>query len=126
MTTTTQEADQQVWNTFEQNRNHLFNQFQDISFNEMTGLSLESLKDEIKAYLQANPNQPRVLQKAHVFRIVVTRGQIAIDPHDWFVDKLNHGGHSPIPRAGDESSLVRSVSLKWLHEAMTGTIAKES
>jgi formate C-acetyltransferase len=126
MATSTQETDQQVWNTFEQNRDHLFNQFQEISFDQTTGLSLQGLKEEIETYLQANPDQPRVLQKAHVFRIVVTRAQIMIDPHDWFVDKLNHGGHSSTPRAGDESSLVRSVSLKWLHEAMTGAIAKES
>jgi pyruvate formate-lyase/glycerol dehydratase family glycyl radical enzyme len=49
-----------------------------------------------------------------------------IDPLDWFADKLNHGGHTPPPRMGDESSLVRCVSLKWLHEAMTGALAKES
>ncbi len=126
MTVHIQNTDQQIWNTFEQSRDHLFNQFQEISFDSTTGLSLQDLQDEIETYLQAHPDQPRVVQKAHIFRIVVTRGQITIDPRDWFVDKLNHGGHSSTPRAGDESSLVRSISLQWLQEAMTNDIAKES
>ena len=117
---------QQLWGTFDQNRDHLFNQFQEIPFDPETGLSPQELEQEIEAYLQAHPEQPRVLQKANVYRIVVTRGQIYVDPLDWYADKLNHGGHLKRPMYGDECSLVRRVSLRWLDEAIHGAIAEES
>ena len=72
--------------TFDHHREHLSGQCNEIPFNPETGLSPEELEGEINAYLVAHPEQPRVLQKANVFRIVVTRGQIYIDPIDWFVE----------------------------------------
>ena len=77
--------------TFDRHREHLFNQFNEIPFDPETGLSPEELEKQINAYLVAHHEQPRVLQKANVFRIVVASGQIYIDPIDWFVKKLNHG-----------------------------------
>jgi len=105
---------QQVWGTFENLREHLFNQFQNVPFDPETGLSLEQLRQEVETYLQTHPDQPKVLQKANVYRIVVTQGQIYLDPVDWFADKLNHGG------------LVRKVRDGWYHEARTGVIKEEA
>ena len=104
----------QVWGTFEGLREHLFDQFRNVPFAPETGLSLEELKQEVEAYLQANLDQPRVLQKANVYRIVVTRGRIYLDPVDWFADKLNHG------------NLVRELRDEWHHEARTGVIKEEA
>jgi len=117
---------QQVWETFESTRDHLFRQFHDVPFDPRTGLSFEDLERDVNKYLLAHPDQPRVLQKANVFRIVVTRAQIYIDPVDWFADKLNHGGYTKRPAFGDERSLVRRLSLKWLDEANDGAIAEEA
>ena len=105
---------QQVWGTFESIRDHLFDQFRNVPFDPETGLPPEELKQEVEAYLQANPDQPRVLQKANVYRMVVTRGQIYVDPLDWFADKLNHG------------NLVRKVRDEWHREARVGAIKKEA
>ena len=105
---------EQVWGTFEGLRDHLFDQFRDVPFVPDTGLSLEELKQEVESYLQANPDQPRVLQKANVYRIVVTRGRIYVDPVDWFADKLNHG------------NLVKKLRDGWHHEARTGVIKEEA
>ncbi|MBC8229907.1 hypothetical protein H8E77_10205 [bacterium] len=105
---------QQVLGTFENLREHLFNQFQNVPFIPETGLSLEELKQEVEAYLQAHPDQPKVLHKANVYRIVVTQGQIYLDPLDWFADKLNHGG------------LVTKVRDGWYGEARAGAIKKEA
>ena len=105
---------EQVWGTFEGLRDHLFEQFRDVPFVPDTGLSLEELKQEVESYLQANPDQPRVLQKANVYRIVVTRGRIYVDPVDWFADKLNHG------------NLVKKLRDGWHHEARTGVIKEEA
>ena len=94
-----------LWGTFEDVRDHLFDQFQDVPFDQETGLPPEALEREVEAYLAAHADQPRVLQKAHIFRFVLTRGQICVDPLDWFVDKLNHG------------NLVRRVRDGWLEAA---------
>jgi pyruvate formate-lyase/glycerol dehydratase family glycyl radical enzyme len=112
-----------LWGAFDRLRDHLYDQFKDTPFDVATGLSLPALEQEVEAYLRDHPDQPRVLQKAHVFRIVVTRGQIAIDPQDWFVDKLNHGGHQILPTHGGES-LVKRVFLRYLEEAVEGPLAE--
>ena len=119
--------------TFDHHREHFFEQFNEIPFDPKTGSSPEDLKREVNAYLAAHPEQPRVLQKANVFRIVVTSGQIYIDPIGWFVDKLNHGGklnHSGQmggqSEESDCASLVRKLSLKWLKEAEHGVLAEEA
>jgi formate C-acetyltransferase len=112
-----------VWGTFDSIRDHLFNQFHDTPFYVDTGLSLDELDQEVEAYLQDHSALPRVLKKANVFRIVVTRGQIYIDPNDWFVDKLNHGGHRLLPTHGGES-LVKRVFLRYLDDAIQGPIAE--
>ena len=96
-----------LWGTFESVRTHLFDQFQDVPYVPDTGLPLEELQREIEVYLDTHPEQPRVLQKAHIFRIVVTRGRIYVDPTDWFVDKLDHG------------NFVKKVRDGWLEEAKT-------
>ena len=98
----------QVWGTFEGLRDHLFDQFEKTPFDPETGLSLEELEREVNAHLPAHPEQPQVLQKANVFRIAVTRGQICVDPVDWFAGKLDHG------------RLVEKLSLGWLDEATRG------
>ena len=102
--------DQQVWGAFDEVRDYLFDQFQDVPFDPETGLSFKELEQVVETYLHDNPDQPRVLQKANVYRIVVTRGQICLDPVDWFVDKLNHG------------SLVSKVRDEWHREAQAGPI----
>ncbi len=105
---------QQVWGTFESVRDHLYDQFQNVPFDPTTGLSPEELKQEVAAYREANLDHPRVLQKANIYRIVVTRGQICVDPLDWFADKLRHG------------NLVRKARDEWYHEARTGVIKEEA
>ena len=102
------------WNTFEDVREHLFHQFTSTPFDASSGLPLEELEGEIEGFLAAHPEMPRVLQKAHVYRLVVTRAQIAVDPLDWFVDKLNHGG------------LIDRLNRRWLAEAQAGPLKEES
>ncbi|MDP6453281.1 MAG: pyruvate formate lyase family protein [SAR202 cluster bacterium] len=112
-----------VWGTFDDVKEHLSNQFKDIPFEQDSGLSVHELERDVEEYLAANADRPRVLQKANVFRIVATRGQICIDPSDWFADKLNHG------------NLLRKLTLgtfythkfsegRWLDEATSGIIAE--
>jgi pyruvate-formate lyase len=119
----------QLWGRFGSCREHLFEQYTDIVYNTETGLSLDELEAEISSYVEKNQNQPRVLLKANVMRIVLTRGQITIDPEDWFVDKINHGCERrsiACDKKPDKGGIIRSLSLGWLDEAMQGPIAEES
>ncbi len=99
---------------FDAVRDHLSRQFQEPGFNETTGLSVEALEEAVEVRLGELEGEPRVLQKAEAYRIVVTQGQIAVDPHDWFVDKLNHGG------------ILRGLQRRWLREAQDGEIHDEA
>ena len=115
MTTTLEMTEAQpLWGTFGHVREQLFDQFQEMAFETTTGLPLEALREEVETYLHAHADQPRVLQKANVYAIVLTRGQICVDPTDWFVDKLNHGG------------LVRKVCGVWHREAQESVIQVEA
>jgi pyruvate formate-lyase/glycerol dehydratase family glycyl radical enzyme len=102
-----------LWGTFGSLRDLLFNQFEAPPFDPATGVTPDELATEIRAHLTAHPDQPRILQRAHSFRIAVTRAQIAIDPRDWFVDKLNHGG------------IVRRVRDEWVAAAKAAADVEE-
>jgi formate C-acetyltransferase len=112
VSTTAETRAQETWGTFEGLREHLFEQFQDTPYRDETGLTCAELATEVDAFLEANSHHPRVLQKAHVYRIVTTKGRIAIDPADPFVDKLDHG------------KLPRRLSESWLEEAIVGPLAE--
>jgi pyruvate-formate lyase len=101
-----------LWGTFEANREHLFAQFQDTPWRPETGLAPSDLRAAVEAAVARHAHRPRVIQKAHAFRVVLTQGRIAIDPLDWFADKLAHEG------------LVRGLSEKWLEEAVAGPLAE--
>jgi pyruvate formate-lyase/glycerol dehydratase family glycyl radical enzyme len=103
-----------VWGSFDRVRHHLYAQFREVEFRVETGLSPDQLRAEAEAFLIARPDLPRVLQKAHVYRIVLTRGQLALDPRDWFVDKLKHG------------DLVQDLCRQWLREAQAGPVRDEA
>ena len=102
-----------LWNTFTATKDHLFNQFRDIPFVPSSGLPFQDLEEKTKIYLKQNSQHPRVVQKANVFRIIATEGQIAVDPLDWFADKLNHG------------NILRKLGDRWLNEAIEGPLTAE-
>ena len=98
---------------FEDLREHLYDQFQNPAYDAETGLSPAELETAVDAFLSSNTDMPKVLQKAHVYDIIVTKARICVDPEDWFVDKLAHGG------------LLRKLTKRWLDEATAGPISDE-
>ena len=103
-----------LWNTFDAVRDRLYRQHQDVQFEPDTGIDVAALQAEVDRFVAAHPEMPRVLLRAHSYRIVVMRGQIAIDPCDWFVDKLDHGG------------ILQRLRNGWQSEVEDGAIAAEA
>ncbi|MHC4502284.1 MAG: hypothetical protein ACYTFI_03185 [Planctomycetota bacterium] len=87
---------------FDEVRERLYAQYEDAPFDPATGPGLEGLRSEVDSYLEAHRAEPRAVRKANVFRIVLARGRICIDPVDRFADKLEHGG------------IVRGLQKEWL------------
>ena len=56
--------------SFEQDREHLFNQFQNVIYDPRTGVEPQELSRMVANFTSENPDLPRVLLKAHSFRIV--------------------------------------------------------
>jgi pyruvate-formate lyase len=102
------------WGTFERVREHLYEQASRMTPSPETGLSADEVAAEVERWLEAHPDSPRVLLRAHAFRIVTSRARIAVDPADWFVSRLDHGG------------VLRRLRDRWLREARTGPIAAEA
>lgn len=109
-----QEAQTGVWGTFDLIRDHLFDQFQNVPFDLETGLDPAALEQRIGNYLRDHPDQPRVLHKAHAFRLALTNGQIHVDPLDWFADKLNH------------RHIVQRIRDGWYAQAQAGVLRREA
>ena len=103
-----------TWGNFFQLRDHLFDQWQSIPFIEDSGLHPDRLAEQVDAYLDAHRDQPRVLQRAHAFRIVVTQGRMYHDPLDWFCAKVDHAG------------ILRNLQKRWLREAQSGALKEEA
>ena len=110
----TQVETESTWCTFENVRDELFDLFVNVPFDPATGPSAEELEGEVRDYLAAHADQPRVLQKAHAFRIVLTRGRIYVNPGDWFAGRL------------DGADIVRRIRDEWYREVQRGELAEES
>jgi formate C-acetyltransferase len=106
--------EERLWGTFSAVRDRLFGQFRDVSWTPDTGLGADELEREAEAYLQAHAGEPRVLLKANLYRLIVTRARISVDPRDWFADKLDHGG------------ILHRLQRRWYDEAKGGPIKKEA
>ena len=118
-----------LWGRFESVREHLFRQYEDVPFEPGSGLDYAQLGARVAAFVTANPAMPRVLQKAHALRIVLTEGRIAVDPEDWFADKVDYvhpEGRDRREGAPGFGGVVKKLSLGWLDEAIAGDLAETS
>lgn len=91
-------------------KEHLYRQYDNVRYAPDTGLPPEALRERVGFFLATAGHLPRVLRKAAVFEIILSQAQIAVDPTDWFVDKLNHDG------------ILRSLQAEWRREVETSLI----
>jgi len=86
----------------------LSEQYDDVPYYVDSGISLDLLRSHVADYLAATPTEAAVIRKATIFASVLSQAQIAINPDDPFVDKLNHG------------DVVRQAQQEWLQQAEAG------
>jgi pyruvate-formate lyase len=75
---------------FEQIRELLENQYIDVKFDPSSGLSPEKIASEFEEHRKEYPEETHIMTKAWLFHLLCTKGRIAVDAEDYFVDKLEH------------------------------------
>ncbi len=114
-------ARERTWDSFDDNRDAIFRRFKDGSYSPDTGASPDELQRMADAYLLENPDQSRILQKANIFRMVLTHGRIDVDPEDWFAEKIDHGNVLRKLTHGARGDQDFGPGL-WLEEAAAGNL----
>lgn len=107
-------ADSLPWGTYEACRERLYWQWRNVDFQAETGISVDALRVLVRDFFRENADLPRVLLRAHAFRIVTDKAQLAHDPIDWFASKINHGG------------ILNEVREEWQKEAESNELSVES
>ena len=96
-----------LWGTFHGARPHLEKQYEAPVYLPGSGLSPEELTREAERLLTEKAGLSRVLQKAHLTRLILEKARIQIDPLDFFADKIQHG------------NLLVQLQTRWLKEVET-------
>ncbi|MDP6665841.1 MAG: pyruvate formate lyase family protein [Dehalococcoidia bacterium] len=107
--------------SFDENRETIFRRFKNVPYAPDTGVSSTELQELADAYLLEHPAEPRIVQKANIFRLALTQGRIYVDPLDWFAEKVGHGDILRKLTHGSRD-VESSDSGSWLEEAATGPL----
>ena len=75
---------------FDQARPQLETQYQDIRFDPESGWSGGELLAELDRHRAEYPDEPRIMTRAWLFKLICDQGRIAPEPDDYFSGKLEH------------------------------------
>lgn len=75
---------------FDEVRTRLERQYLDVQFDPDSGLARDELVAEFERHCAENPDEPRIMTRAWLFHLLCSKARIALDPDDYFVDKLEH------------------------------------
>ena len=75
---------------FDEVRGRWERQYLDVRFDPQSGLSKDDLVAESQRHRTENPGEPRIMTRARLFHLPCTKARIAVDPEDYFADKLEH------------------------------------
>ncbi|MBT3270030.1 hypothetical protein HN371_22980 [Candidatus Poribacteria bacterium] len=95
-------------------REQLFENFARPDFRPETGVDVPALRAAADEHVATQAAEPRVLIKARLYELALERGRIAVDPLDWFADKVDHG------------AIVRRRRDAWHEEARAGVVREEA
>lgn len=97
-----------VWNTFESYKEELAKQYKIERWNTESGMDLKSLREACFRILTECAGESRMIQKAKILSLILQKAQIEVNPLEWFVDKINHGG------------IVVEIRTMWKEEVDAG------
>ncbi len=81
-----------LWNTYDTVRPLLMTQCKPEGYNPDTGLDIPELEKLVADYIAAHEqNEPRIILRANMFRILLENGRLRVDPFDWFADHIATG-----------------------------------
>lgn len=75
---------------FDEVRERLERQYLDVRFDPQSGLDKDELVAELQRHRADNPDEPRIMTRAWLFHLLCTKARIAVEPDDYFADKLEH------------------------------------
>jgi len=75
---------------FAEARPLLERQYLDVRFDPTSGLSKEELVAALARHRAACPDEPRILTRAWLFHLLCSQARLAVEPEDYFADKLEH------------------------------------
>jgi trans-4-hydroxy-L-proline dehydratase len=112
---------ERVIDSFDTHRDTIFKRFKNPPFSTESGLPPAALQQVVDVYLRDNASEPRIIQKANVFRLVLESGRIYIEPLDWFAEKVDHGDTVRNLTLGSRDAAEAGSGL-WLQEAARGML----
>jgi|TARA_B100001964_G_scaffold218082_1_gene258743 formate C-acetyltransferase len=113
---------QRAEHSFESSRDTIFRRFKNAPYSDSTGVSVSELEHLADVYLADHSGDPKILQKANIFRLVLERGRIYVDPLDWFAEKVDHGDVVRRLTLGVRGTDTPGSGM-WLDEAATGALS---
>jgi len=75
---------------FDEVRDRLERQYLDVRFDPASGLSREELVAEFERHRADDPDEPRIMTRAWLFHLLCSKARLAVEPDDYFADKLEH------------------------------------
>jgi len=77
-------------NVFASIRQQLERQYLDVKYDPNSGWAKEELQAELEKHRADNPEDPRIMTRAWLFHLLCSKARIAVEPDDYFADKLEH------------------------------------
>jgi len=75
---------------FDEVREQLERQYVEARYEPASGLSRDELVAEFECHRAENPDEPRIMTRAWLFHLLCSKARIAVEPDDYFADKLEH------------------------------------
>ena len=77
--------------SFYKDREHLIGEYVNANYDKSTGLEPEVIEQEIRSYIENNPDMPLPLVVANTFAYFIDNVQLELNPYNIFPEKYNSG-----------------------------------
>lgn len=94
-----------MWNTFEQDKEFLKNQYKEPKWCEGSGIPVFELRERCNGLLAEMSDCEKPIVKAKLMEYIFCNGEISVNPRDMFQAQINHG------------SIVTDIRKKWIADA---------